>query len=119
MLDGDGNTAGFGDTLHLDSGVNRPFDDITCIALVGDTNGAQAKNLDNITLINTEPVVDTPANIGGTSTSTETLPVQLRSATSTMVFYPHICLDTHEWSNSNGMGILTPSTHQKPTLWMK
>jgi|GEM_PF-6547542 len=99
-LDGDGNSAGVGDTLILDPIQNRPDDEITCIARVADNNGANTEFQSSIWIMNTEPVVNNSASI--TSSPTPTSTAVLTCAAGFTDLNDGILTPTYNWTLSDG-----------------
>ena len=103
----DGTVLGGESELQLDATMVLPGDSIACTATVTDPHGATDSQGGTVSVINTDPVVDSAAEITGDATTTSTLTCaatfsDLNDGTLTPTF---------SWTNQSGTELSTTDTY--------
>jgi hypothetical protein len=105
--DGQGNTLGSEANLQLDPVSNSVEDSITCTVTVLDEHGASVSQSESVSIINTDPSIDTAASISGTATTGATLTCS--SAFSDL--NDGTLTPTYSWTNSDGAELGTSADY--------
>ena len=103
----DGTVLGSEAELQLDTTIVPPDDEVVCTATVTDPHGAVASLEQSGTVLNTEPVVDSAAEIAGDATTTSSL----TCAASFSDLNDGTLTPTYSWTNQSGTELGTADTY--------
>lgn len=103
----DGTVLGTEGELQLDATMVSPGDSIACTATVTDPHGASDSQGGSVSVINTDPVVDSAAEITGDATTTSTL----TCAATFSDLNDGMLTPTYSWTNQSGTELSTTDSY--------